>query len=70
MRSTGNTIFTNEGGSGIVRTLAEQLHKRGNRAIIGGRRKGRLAKNVEANPGMDAVEPDDSNHTTSARRPS
>jgi uncharacterized oxidoreductase len=58
MKLRGNTIFITGGGSGIGRSLAEAFHKQGNKVIISGRRKGHLAKTVEASPGIEAIELD------------
>ncbi|MDR3448885.1 MAG: SDR family NAD(P)-dependent oxidoreductase [Alphaproteobacteria bacterium] len=58
MRMTGNTIFITGGGSGIGQALASAFHAKGNKVIIGGRRKAQLEETVKAHPGMESCEID------------
>ena len=58
MKMTGNTIFITGGGSGIGQALAAAFHAKGNKVIIGGRRKAQLEETVKAHPGMESCEID------------
>lgn len=55
MRMSDNTIFIPGATSGIGRGLAERLADRGNRVIVGGRRRALLAEISAGHPGIEAV---------------
>jgi uncharacterized oxidoreductase len=58
VKLSDNTILVAGGTSGIGRALAEQLHLRGNRVIIAGRRQASLESITTTHPGMYGIELD------------
>ncbi|MET9136967.1 SDR family oxidoreductase [Streptomyces parvulus] len=55
MDISGNTVFIPGSTSGIGLALALELHARGNKVIVGGRRAELLARIAAEHPGIDTV---------------
>lgn len=55
MKISGNTVFIPGATSGIGLALAIALHRKGNKVIVGGRRRQLLDQIAAEHPGIDAV---------------
>ncbi|MFE2354124.1 SDR family oxidoreductase [Streptomyces parvulus] len=60
MDISGNTVFIPGSTSGIGLALALELHARGNKVVVGGRRDELLARIAAEHPGIDTVRIDTS----------